>query len=153
MKEMKAVMRLAIVLATLLVVSHVAFAQTQCDSIGSCDTELCYDVTITDQNGTTYHDTWFVCLQNDGTGELSSDNDGCFTLYQFGGGPGWFNTAGNPMFGGNPFWTSWIADNMYGRSGYLQPQGAGGLLLTGEGHDGSTRYTVSGKKIPCPAVN
>jgi hypothetical protein len=52
------------------------------------------------------------------------------------------------MFGGNPFWTTWIADDMYGRSGFLQPQGAGGLLLTGEGHNYGTRYTVKGTKIP-----
>jgi hypothetical protein len=148
---MKTVVRLTLVVATLLVVSNVALAQ--CTN----EQEFCYAITATDEYGNTYTDTWWVGLCNEGYGELCSENNGCFDLYLFGGGPGWFNTAGNPMFGGNPFWTTWIANNMYGgEAGYLQPQGTGGLLLTGEGHTYGTRYTVKGMKISlsnCAAID
>jgi hypothetical protein len=148
-QKMKEVVRLALVLITLLVVTNVAFAQP-CTN----EQDFCYSVTVTDQYGTTFNETWFAALCNEGYGilhgyEVNFTDD----LYLFGGGPGWFNTNGNPMLGGNPFWTSWIFDSGEGAAGYLQPQGTGGLLLTGEGHIDSTRFTLKGKKIPlsnCP---
>jgi hypothetical protein len=93
-----------------------------------------------------------VCLYNDGTGVLNSLNsDTSYNLYLFGGGPGWFNTSGSPAFGGNPFWTTWIAHGT-NESGFLQPIGEG-YMLTGEGvRIGNTRYTIQGKKVPCPKL-
>jgi hypothetical protein len=142
---MKVEVRLAIVLATLLLVSNVAFAVSV-----TCDQNLCYDITATDQNGNTSTDSWYVCLQNDGTGYLFSLKAGTINLYLFGGGPSWFNTSGSPAFGGNPMWSTWIADNGSGRAGYLQPMppDGGGLILSGEGHNGGTRWTVRGTKVP-----
>jgi hypothetical protein len=143
---MKAAVRLAIILAALLVISNVAFAQD------GCDQELCYDVTATDQNGDTLRDFLYVCIYNDGTGETCSDV-GCGPIYLFGGGPGWFNTSGNPMFGGNPYWTSFIfAADSYS-SGYAQLQGAGYPLISGEGQMMGIRFTFKGPRVSqlnCP---
>jgi hypothetical protein len=147
--KMKVVVRLAILVATLLLVSTVAFAQCMTD-----DHDRCYAVTLTDEYGNTYTDTWYVYLCDEGWGSLYSDNaNDDYDLFLFGGGPGWFNTAGNPMFGGVPLFTSWIADDAGGHAGYIQPQGPTQSLITGEGHDGSTRYTFKGMRVPltnCP---
>jgi hypothetical protein len=144
---MKVVVRLAILVAALLLVTNMAFAK--------CDNLICYDIVATDEYGNTNSDLWEVCLNNTGTGSLCSDNaETCYQLYLFGGGPGWFNTSGYPGFvNGNPKWATWIAHGEY-ESGFLQPigeGGGGGDLLTGEGVHigGSTRYTVQGKKVPC----
>ena len=157
---MKVVVRLAILVAALLLVTNMAFAQTPptaCDS--ACDKEyVCYDIIATDEYGNTNSDSWQVCLNDDGTGSLYSNNAGtCYQLYLFGGGPGWFNTSGYPGFvNGKPKWATWIAHGEY-ESGFLQPigegGGGGGDLLTGEGvHIGNTRYTVQGKRVPCLVV-
>jgi hypothetical protein len=122
-------------------VSNASFAAT------CLGTEICYNITATDQNGNTATDFWNICLNNDGTGYQDSDNDGLTDLYLFGGGPGWFNTSGSPAFGGKPFWTTWIAHGT-NKSGFLQPIGEG-LMLTGEGHDGATRWTIIGMRVKC----
>ena len=125
-----------------------------CPQPDTCDIQLCYNIVATDENGNTNSDSWQVCLNDDGTGSLCSDNAGtCYQLYLFGGGPGWFNTSGYPGFvNGKPKWATWIAHGT-NESGFLQPigeGGGGGDLLTGEGvHIGNTRYTVQGKKVPC----
>jgi hypothetical protein len=138
---MKVVLRLAILVAALLLVSNASYAAI------CLGTEICYNITATDQNGNTVTDFWNICLRNDGTGYQDSDNDGLTDLYLFGGGPGWFNTSGAPAFGGNPNWSSWIALGT-NRSGFLQPIGDG-YMLTGEGHDGATRWTIIGTRVVC----
>ena len=50
--------------------------------------------------------------------------DTTYDLYLFGGGPGWFNTSGDPAIGGNPRYTTWIARGK-NESGFLQPIGDG----------------------------
>ena len=37
---------------------------------------ICYDIVATYENGNTNTDYWEVCLDNDGTGSLYSDNAG-----------------------------------------------------------------------------
>jgi len=144
---MKAAVRLAILVATLLLVTNMAFAQ--------CDQEVCYDIVATFENGYTNTDYWEVCLNNSGTGTLLSDNTGdTYNLYLFGGGPGWFNTSGDPAIGGTPRYTTWVAWGEY-ESGFLQPIGDGvgvpGYMLTGEGQSYGHRYTILGMKVPCEA--
>jgi hypothetical protein len=138
---MKVAVRMAILIAALLLVTNMAFAR--------CYQEACYDIVATDETGYTYSDFWVVCLNNDGTGSLISENADVtdYNLYLFGGGPGWFNTSGDPAIGGNPIWTTWIARGTYA-SGFLQPLGDG-YMLTGEGENNGTRYTVQGMKVPC----
>jgi hypothetical protein len=138
---MKIVVRLAVVVVTLLMVSNFVLAQP-------CDQEFCYEITTTNQNGTKYPWTMYVCLYNDGTGYACADSD-CGELSLFGGGPGWPNTTGAPQFGANPNWTTWLfradgGDNI----GFLQPMGAGGVLITGEGSFPGLRYTIKGQKVP-----
>ena len=142
---MKVAVRLAILVATLLLVTNMAFAQ--------CDQEVCYEIVATFENGNTDNDYWAVCLDDEGTGMLHSFNTGYdYDLYLFGGGPGWFNTSGAPAIGGNPGYTTWVAWGEY-EAGFLQPIGDGvgvpGYLLTGEGQSHGTRYTIAGKKVPC----
>jgi hypothetical protein len=137
---MKVLVRLAILVAALLMVSNMAFAQ--------CDQQLCYDIVTTDEYGNTIPDLWQGCFDNDGTGQGHSVNENYdVDLYLFGGGPGWFNTSGDPAIGGNPRYTTWIiqSDDV---SGYLQPIGDG-YMLTGEGVQNGTRYTVQGWRVPC----
>jgi hypothetical protein len=142
---MKVIVRLAILVATLLFVTNMAFAQ--------CDQEICYDIVATFENGNTDNDFWDVCLDNEGIGKLHSYNTGdTYGLYLFGGGPGWFNTSGDPAIGGNPRYTTWVAWGA-NESGFLQPIGDGvgapGYMLTGEGQSHDNRYTIIGKKVPC----
>jgi hypothetical protein len=141
---MKVAVRLAILVAALLLVTNMAFASQPCDE------SMCYEIVATDENGTPHTDLWFVCLYNDGTGTLHSDNAATlYQLYLFGGGLGWFNTSGDPAIGGNPQWTTWIARGT-NESGSLHPIGDG-YLLTGEGETNGNRYTIQGKKVPCAA--
>jgi hypothetical protein len=147
---MRVVVRLALVLITLLVVSNVAFAAT-CTG----DQVVCYDATQTYTSGTSTDWIYKFCLNNDGTGVmcLIGLQTICFdNLKVFGGGAGWFNFNGNPQFGGKPNWSTWIV-NGTGFSGYYQPLGAGGVLLTGVetgNGSGTQRWIVNGSKVPCP---
>jgi hypothetical protein len=141
-KEMKVAVRPAILVAALLLVTNMAFARPVCDQT------ICYNITATYENGDTDNDYWEVCLNNDGTGLLHSYNAyTSYDLYLFGGGPGWFNTSGDPAIGGNPSYTTWIARGE-NEAGFLQPIGDG-YMLTGEGERDGTRYTVQGMKAPC----
>jgi len=140
---MKLVVRLVIVVAALLLVTNMAFAK-------KCDQELCYDVIITDEYGAS-NDTWEVCLNDeDGTGSGSSLNHSdFFDIYLYGGGPGWFNTSGDPAIGGNPRWSIWIVSGE-DQAGFLQPIGDG-YMITGAGEREGTRSTLQGIKVPCPS--
>jgi hypothetical protein len=111
---------------------------------------FCYEITAIDENGNTNNDFWKVYLNNDGTGLLlSSGAQQKYNLYLFGGGPGWFNTSGYPGFvNGDPKWSTWIARGK-NESGFLQPIGEG-YMLTGEGVRNGNKYTVEGKRVPCP---
>jgi hypothetical protein len=137
---MKVVVSLAILVAALLLVSNMAFAQ--------CDQLLCYDIVTTDEHGNTIPDLWIGCFYNNGVGLGHSVNENYdVDLYLFGGGPGWFNTSGDPAIGGNPRYTTWIIQSE-DVSGYLQPIGDG-YMLTGEGVQNGTRYTIKGVSVPC----
>jgi hypothetical protein len=143
---MKVMVRLAMLVAALLLVVNIADA---------CNfgPDICYDATVTDENGNTYYDHYTVCIYGNGQGSLFSQLAGMsYALYMFGGGPGWFNTSGDPAFGGKPRYTTWIA-RVTDESGFLQPIGDGvgadGYMLTGEGESGGTRYTVLGMRVPC----
>lgn len=141
---MKVVVRLAIVLATFLLVANMAPA-----AFAACDEEYCYAITSTDQNNIITTDTWDVCLNNTGTGSLYSFNaDFSYSLFLFGGSPGTVNTAGVPALGGHPGWTTWVASGPTA-SGFLQPMppGGGGLIISGEGQQGGTRYTIQGTRV------
>jgi hypothetical protein len=145
---MKVVVRLAILVAALLLVTNMAFAGSICDQ------QLCYDVTYTnDQGNVVWEDTMWVCLSDDGYGELYlyDDNYSC-NLYLFGGGPGWFNASGAPAFGGKPKWSTWLGICPYYIAYSLQPIGEG-YLLTGVEEYENSRYTVTGMQVPmsnCP---
>jgi hypothetical protein len=150
-KKMKVILSLAILVATLLLFTNMAFAPPQCDQT------VCYNITATYEDGNKNTDYWEVCLNNFGTGSLHSNNASTYyNLYLFGGGPGWFNTSGSPAIGGNPVYTAWIAWGEY-ESGFLQPigdgAGADGYMLTGEGESNGNRYTVLGMKVPCLSCN
>ena len=56
---MKVIVRLAILVATLLLVTNMAFAQCR-------DQLICYDIVVTFENGDTYDDFWEVCLNDEG---------------------------------------------------------------------------------------
>jgi hypothetical protein len=141
---MKVILRLAILVAALLLVTNMAFAKLVCDQ------ELCYDMTYTDNQGNVvWEEPLWVCLNDDGTGETYQylSNFSC-DLYLFGGGPGWFNATGAPAFGGKPNWSQWLAIKCSTDAAYsLQPIGDG-YLLTGveEFHDG--RLAVMGMRVP-----
>jgi hypothetical protein len=137
--EMKVVVRLAILVVALLLVSNMAYA-------ASCDQELCYEI-VTISNSNTFDWTMYVCLDNDGTGEACGDGE-CGDLYLFGGGPGWFNTSGDPAIGGNPRWTTWIFSSDGGDNiGFMNPIGDG-YMLTGGGKVHGTRYIIRGNLVP-----
>jgi hypothetical protein len=151
-KEMKAMVRLAILVAALLVISNLAFAgATTCTG----DQVVCYHIIATWQNGTSSsNDTYEFCLNDDGTGGLCIIGEGCYDyLKVFGGGTGWFNFDGAPQFGGNPNWSIWVANgSLGGFSGFFQPIGEG-YLLTGviTWFDGSTHGgIINGTKVKCP---
>jgi hypothetical protein len=147
---MKVILRLAILVAALLLVTNMAFAAPHCEQ------EFCYDVTFTDDTGNVvWEDTLWVCLMDYGTTGMTLQYlDGIFcNLYSFGGGPGWFNATGAPAFGGKPNWSTWLAIKCSTDAAYsLQPIGDGYLLTGVEEYLGG-RYAVTGKKIPmsnCP---
>jgi hypothetical protein len=138
---MKVAGRLAILVAALLLVTNMAFAQCTPDQL------ICYEILLTYEIGDPDSDLWEVCL-NYGHGTLHSLEHGYTDdLYLFGGGPGWFNTSGSPAIGGNPGWTTWIVSGE-DVSGFIQPIGDG-YMLTGAGQLEGNRSTLQGKKVPC----
>jgi hypothetical protein len=140
-QKMKMILRLAVLFVSLLVISNLVFART-------CDQELCYEISTTNDHGDTYEWTMEVCLNNDGTGQACGDGE-CGNLYLFGGGSGWFNTSGYPGFvNGSPRWTTWIfSAEEGGNIGFMNPIGEG-ELLTGEAVTHDTRYIINGRKVP-----
>jgi hypothetical protein len=149
-KEMKVVLRLAIVVAVLSMVSNVAFAlPTPCTG----DQEVCYNVNRTNPDGSTNNlGTYKFCLNDDGTGNLCVIGAICADyLKVFGGGTGWYNFAGDPPIGGNPNWSVWVAHTNTITS-IFQPIGEGYLLTgveTWQG-SGSSRGIYNGIKVKCP---
>lgn len=138
---MKVMLRLAILVASLLLVANLALA-------APCDQERCYNVTSTDQNDNPWSGTWRVCLYNEGTG-LLKDSGAQYILRLFGGGPGWFNTSGAPGFAnGGPMFNAWIlhsADISY----YIQPLEGGELLSAiGIGANGAFWLSTTAIKVP-----
>jgi hypothetical protein len=134
---MKGILKLLILVAALLLVTNIAFAAPICDE------HVCYNVSVTYQDGTSHGEFWSVCLNDDGTGSLG----GLISMYLFGRGPFGFS------FDAHPGWTKWVIHN-------AAPLLIGdiwtdqfGFFLTGEGYAGATvnsRWTVNGMKSPCP---
>jgi hypothetical protein len=144
--EMKTVVRLAMVVAALLVVS-IGNVEAQC-ILPACDESLCYDITATAENMTGGEDTWFICLHDNGDGQFYSQDlsPTVVQMHLFGGGLGWPNFTGNPMFGGNPNWTMWIAHSS-SRAGFLRTIGPGKDLIEAFGDQSGLRFIATGKKV------
>lgn len=138
-KEMKAMVSLAILVAALLLVTNMVFAD--------CVKELCYEITSTDEYGNTDYDYWFACLKDDGIGWLYSDNaDRWYKLYLFAGGPGGYLTEQGPPL---VEWPTWIAKDKDGDNvGHIWTNAYySNLIAAGERY--GTRYTVKGHQVPC----
>jgi|WetSurSiteA1Bulk_404760.scaffolds.fasta_scaffold21377_1 hypothetical protein len=145
---MKVVVRLAVIVAALLMVSNVAFAVAPTDCTG--DQVVCYNVILTYIDSSPGNLTYKFCLNDDGTGNLCTIGDGCAQyLKVFGGGTGWFNFDGAPQYGGNPNWSLWIANGI-GFSGMYQPIGEGYLLSGVETTYAGRGDIVNGTKVKCP---
>lgn len=148
---MKVMIRLAIIIAALLMVSNVAFADpTNCTG----DQVVCYNCNATSAGGQTSYDfpTKF-CLNDDGTGNVCAIGISCADyLKLFGGGTGWYNFEGDPPIGGNPNWSLWGAYWSTGGSAIYQPFGDGYLVtgvFFGSG-SGLNRSIIHCTKIKCP---
>jgi|WetSurMetagenome_2_1015567.scaffolds.fasta_scaffold242277_1 hypothetical protein len=134
---MKVLVKLAMLVATLLLVANISFA-------ASCDEQVCYAVTVTYQDDTSHGELWNVCLNDDATGYVNGPNP----LYLFGDGPLWSS------YDKHPKWTKWIihipAPSLVVGDIWTDIYG---MFLFGEGYAGSTvnmRWKVTGKKVPCP---
>jgi len=131
---MKVIWRLAIVLASLLLVNNLVFAGAPC---------TCYDVVVTHENGTPYNDSWEICTDEvDMDGELwSEEADKSYGLHVFGGGP---STASFDM---TPSWTSWVVSGD-DTSGHMWTT-CDGVVIYAQGHNEGIRYIAKGSKVPC----
>jgi hypothetical protein len=150
-KEMKVILRLAILVVTLLLVSNVAFAVAPTTCTG--DQVVCYKVTITYDTGSTLNNIIYgFCLNDDGTGAFCQWGDECVSYFKaFGGGTGWYNFDGAPQHGENPNWSLWVANNVNGWAGIFQPIGEGNLLTGVQTYGPTTnRAIVNGIRISCP---
>jgi hypothetical protein len=149
---MKVMVKLAILVAVMLMVSNGAFAVTPTTCTG--DQVVCYKVNITYDVGKNLNNIIYqFCLNDDGTGALCWPGDECASYFKvFGGGTGWFNFDGAPQSNGNPNWSIWVANNINGWAGIYQPIGEG-YLLTGVQTYGPTtnRAIVNGVKVQCPS--
>jgi hypothetical protein len=160
---MKLVLRLAILVVALLLVSNMAFADSPWSvadpgvygtALTTCtgDQMFCYAVTETYENGSFYNWTYKFCLNNVGTGALCNLGVGCVNLTMFGGGPSWFNFVGDPASSGKPNWSVYISSPTapYTFIGYYQPLGPN-LMLTGlEVVSPGNNDIVTGIIVNCP---
>jgi hypothetical protein len=149
-KKMKVLVRLAVVVAILLMVSNVAVAGS---STCTGDQVVCYKVTISYDTGSTLNNIIYgFCLNDDGTGAFCQWGDECASYFKaFGGGTGWYNFDGAPQHGENPNWSLWVANNVNGWAGIYQPIGEGNLLTGVQTYGPTTnRAIVNGIRIPCP---
>jgi hypothetical protein len=151
---MKIVVRLAIVVAALLLVSNMAFTPGAYGAPTTCtgDQMFCYAVTETADVASPAHPTYKFCLNDNGTGTLCSLGSVCFPLIMFGGGPSWFNFEGDPASSGKPNWSALMVYSNtppYNFAGYYQPLGPN-LMLSGLEDWGGTRVIVTGIIIKCP---
>ena len=133
---MKVFLSLAMLVATMLLVTNKAFAPP-------CDENVCYTVTVTYDDTTSHGEFWNVCLNDDGTGNLA----GIYPLYLFGGGPIGFS------FDAHPRWTKWVINSsIIPVSGDIWTD-VFGIFLNGEGYAGApqnSRWIAKGTKVPCP---
>jgi hypothetical protein len=147
---MKLILRLAVVVAILLMVNNVAFAAPNCTG----DQVVCYAITETYPDESTYNYTYKFCLNNDGTGNVCFIGLDCADFLKvFGGGTGWYNFDGAPQHGGDPNWSIWVTFMTGGSfTGIYQPIGEGNLLTGVEmwSGNGAARGIVSGIRVPCP---
>jgi hypothetical protein len=141
---MKIILKLAILVATMLLVTNMAFA---------CDEEVCYDATSIYPDGSSSNAAFIACLNDDATGSMQPLSPGpvpVFPLVLFGDGPLFFG------FDKHHMWTTWIMNYVgpgISASGYFWFT-EGGYYLYGEGYtgDGITgmRWIMKGTRIPCP---
>jgi hypothetical protein len=140
---MKVLMRVMILFAAVLLVGNMAFANDN-----GCDRLVCYEITATDEHGNTLNDFWFVCLNDKGYGVLYSDYaDREYNLYLF-DQPAFYSTE-KPGWG----WSTWMLLDSYGNSAAHIWTQALGIYLQGAGVRDGTRYTATGKQVPCENGN
>ena len=137
---MRVIWRLAIVLASLLLVNNLVFAQA-----APC---TCYDVLVTHENSDTFTDSWEICTDEvEMVGKLwSEEADNTYSLQVFGGGPS------TPSFDITPSWTSWVIGGYDGTSGYMWTT-CDGIFIFAQGHNEGIRYIAKGSKVPCDEEN
>jgi|WetSurSiteA1Bulk_404760.scaffolds.fasta_scaffold16317_2 hypothetical protein len=147
---MKILLKLAIIIAALLVVANMSYAAPICSG-----QKLCYNMTQHLNDGSHVNCTATFCLNEDGSGTSCFSNGedscgGCLTLSLFGGEKAWYNFNGDPQPSGKPMWTTWLCIDC--SAGVLFQTLEGGLLLTGVTSDstGTTKTTISAFQIPCP---
>ena len=138
---MKVALKLAIILASLLLVANVVFAQDGQD--GTC---VCYAVTITADGGYIGPDLWELCIEEGPWGILCSYGaEECNDVALFGGGP---DTASlNEV----PLWVTGIVigGEGGGEGGYFWTSG-GGLYINGVGYTEGERFIGRGQRVNCP---
>jgi len=133
---MKIMVKLAIVFATLLLITNMAFAFP-------CVQESCYEVYSTKVDGSVDSEGfWSVCLYNSGMGFLCED-DGCMMLYEYSGGPASYSTNVNPI-PGYLFSNVWL---VYGTDVAYYINSVGGVYITGVVYDEGERSTIKGIKV------
>jgi hypothetical protein len=149
---MKVVVKLALLLvAGVLFFTNAAFAASFSDcGSGEGDIKYCYEITATEDDGTTYTDNWYVCARPDGSGYLCSDNLGscsAILLYAFSGGPGGYKTERGPS---QAEWPAFVAKDATGNNvGYIWTP-VYGAYLQAIGVRNGIKYTVEGTQVlPC----
>ena len=133
-KEMKVLVKLAMLVTTLLLIANISFAS-------SCDEQVCYAATVTYEDGTPYDNFWKFCLNDNGTGDMNAS----VPLHLFGDSPLWSG------FDKHPRWTTWILRNPDVSAHFWTD--IYGMFLNGEGYTGgslNTRWKATGIKVPCP---
>ena len=146
--KVKVLVSLAILAATLLLVSNMAFAD-------SCtgDHVYSYSVYMAKQPfaGVPYDagfdGCWMLCINDNGTGQVC-DDDSCVTLYQFGQRPassGDLNNDGESLLSARNGWKSFIAiwSNGSTEAFYLQLDHRM-FHLTGLGVDDEGKVVING---------
>jgi len=145
-KEMKMLVSFAMFVATLLLVTAMAFAL-------GCDQTVCYNTTITHSGCGTSDATLIACLNNDATGSFKNVDDpgDPVPLVLFGGSP----------FGANfdlvPGWSTWIIDDTDIAiiiRGFFWTSGDG-IYLIGQGTTGTAggeRWILKGTRVLCPPI-
>ena len=135
--------RLAIVVATFLLITNMTFAF-------ECDEEVFFNLTSTSADRSTTSGTIAVCLNDDGYGgmlPIGEDPGPVMPLMLFGGSP--FGASFDLV----PGWSTWIImqpdDVPVPVGGFFWTQ-ADGIYINSEGYSGEFKWIMKGSKVPCP---